>query len=604
MTAHRMRILAVDDEPAILDFLDAFFERRHERFETARDGEEALSRLSGNAFDVLITDLYMPRMDGHELVRRARAEQPNLVCVVLTGQGNSRDSIAAIKEGVFDYIEKPVRDIGTLSMSVDRACERARMLAERARLLADLKQKNAELEINLSRLNDAYERLMKHEEAMEADLRRAQRMQQSLLPSGFPHVEGWSFFGFYCPCERLAGDFFDIIPLRSGRAALYLADVAGHGVRSALVTVILRELIHAQRMLHPETDVFEDPARALRFLNRGLMEESFDDFVHVTMGYAVVDDRTGQVTYGCAGHPRPLLVTDEATPVALRADGPALGVEPDPRFLTVTRPMRRGDLLLIYSDGLADAQSAAGETLSVDRLRRRLSDCRNLSPRRAGAEIERLLFDFQRGAEPLDDVSFLTVSRDGRVETSEGELQPRSVRIVNRAMELPPRVEGPTEDIRGGWAGRDYVVRLDGVCGWRLAGPLKAFVEDARDEGAERIHLDLRACESLDSTLLGVVYSFAADVDLRMPEDRVRRQLREMGILDRMRLTEEPPPPATLLSRREEAMGPEARRRMILDAHERLANATPEGRARLGPVVEAMRQEPGGASQDEENPEG
>ena len=107
-----------------------------------------------------------------------------------------------------------------------------------------LKKRNEQLESNLAKLYQAYEQLMQHEERQEVDLRQAQHLQQSLLPAGFPQLSGMSLFGYYRPCEWLGGDFFDIVQLDETRLAVYLTDVSGHGVHAAMVTVILRELIH------------------------------------------------------------------------------------------------------------------------------------------------------------------------------------------------------------------------------------------------------------------------------------------------------------------------------------------------------------------------
>ncbi|HUT23070.1 MAG TPA: response regulator, partial [Sumerlaeia bacterium] len=240
-----LRVLVVDDDELVRLSLAEILKVRGENCVLASSGEEALRLLGkreadrGDPFDVLISDLSMPGMDGLELIRRAKNIDPQLVCLVLSGFGTRDNIMAAIKEGVFDFIEKPLPDFPTFSMILDRARDRVRLIGERAGLLADLKRQNEKLEISLSQLNDAYEHLQRQEETIERDLRQAQHMQQRLLPSAFPRVGRIGMFGHYSPCERMGGDFFGIVALGEDRAAVYIADVAGHGVGAAMVTLII-----------------------------------------------------------------------------------------------------------------------------------------------------------------------------------------------------------------------------------------------------------------------------------------------------------------------------------------------------------------------------
>ena len=506
-SGEKLRILAVDDEESVREFLASLMRHRGDDFRIAESGFQALSILDKEDFDVLITDLYMPLMNGHELIRRARGLRPEMICIVLTGLGTTRDPIAAIKEGVYDYIEKPIKSLPAFSLAIDRAGARAHLIRERNRLMADLQRQNKKLEANLRSLNEAYEKLMRQEEALENDLRQAQRMQQSLLPAGFPRVEGVEFFGYYHPCEPLGGDFFDVIAFGNGRAALYLADVSGHGVRAAMITVITRELIHAERMLHPENDVFEHPAKALAFLNRALFEEEFDPPLHVTMGYAMIDSRNGRVAYSGAGHPRPIVVAARKPPESLAVDGPALGVEQAPVFGTVHVSLKRGDVFLLYSDGLSEARNPAGAELTDLRLLELAAQCHGLAPRVIGEKIEQTLLAHQQSAPVSDDASFVVFSRMARAGEAKDEIEPSSIKIVDiGAIHAPaPTAQGRIE---AGWAGDTRVIRIAGRVTWEQGPALCALVKEAEDGGAGSVCVDLSDCESLDSTMLGILHQF------------------------------------------------------------------------------------------------
>ncbi|MEO5730115.1 MAG: sigma 54-interacting transcriptional regulator, partial [Byssovorax sp.] len=129
------RILVVDDDDDVRGFLAEALEASGHEVEQAGDGELAHQRLLARNFHVLVTDLKMPRLDGMELLRRMRSEQPELEIIVLTAHGRVAGAVEAIKLGAFDYLEKPLESPAALRRIVDRAVERRglRDQAERSR---------------------------------------------------------------------------------------------------------------------------------------------------------------------------------------------------------------------------------------------------------------------------------------------------------------------------------------------------------------------------------------------------------------------------------------------------------------------------------------
>lgn len=118
------RILVVDDEEGLREFLSDTLEAAGHTVERAVDGDMAYRMLASRAFHVLVTDLKMPGVDGMELVRRTRREQPEMEVVVLTAHGSVAGAVEAMKLGAFDYLEKPIPSPAALRLVVDRALER------------------------------------------------------------------------------------------------------------------------------------------------------------------------------------------------------------------------------------------------------------------------------------------------------------------------------------------------------------------------------------------------------------------------------------------------------------------------------------------------
>jgi two-component system response regulator FlrC len=123
------RVLVVDDEEGIRDFVAEALEDDGHVTVRAKDGAEAAERLRAQAFDLMITDLRMPGLDGMALVRAARAEQPEMEVIVLTAHGSVETAVEAMKLGAFDYIRKPIGSPGELRLLASRALERRSLLA-------------------------------------------------------------------------------------------------------------------------------------------------------------------------------------------------------------------------------------------------------------------------------------------------------------------------------------------------------------------------------------------------------------------------------------------------------------------------------------------
>jgi len=127
------RILVVDDEPGLRAFVAEALEADGHAVAEAADGAAAASRLARESFELMITDLRMPRLDGMALVRQARQEQPEMEVLVLTAYGTVETAVEAMKLGAFDYLEKPIGSPGELRVVVARALERRSLLAARDR---------------------------------------------------------------------------------------------------------------------------------------------------------------------------------------------------------------------------------------------------------------------------------------------------------------------------------------------------------------------------------------------------------------------------------------------------------------------------------------
>ena len=139
MSETPVSILVVDDEFSVRDSLEHWFRRDGYRTASAKDGVEALKRLQEDHWDVVLIDMKMPGMDGLELQRRIHAVDPEIVSVIFTAYGSVETAVTALKEGAFDYINKPI-DPDELAHVVQRAVEQRRLRSENTALKAKLEE--------------------------------------------------------------------------------------------------------------------------------------------------------------------------------------------------------------------------------------------------------------------------------------------------------------------------------------------------------------------------------------------------------------------------------------------------------------------------------
>jgi phosphoserine phosphatase RsbU/P len=586
-----IRVLVVDDEELILQVLKEFFRQRKDHCDVAGNGVEALRLVEDRIYDLVLSDISMPGMDGLELIRRIKTLQPQTVCILMSGLGTRRDIISALKIGVFDFIDKPIPDLNALTMVVDRAAESGRVVRERDALLENLKEQNAKLEYSLVRLHEAFGQLRQQEEALESDLLKAQRVQRKFLPAGFPRLNGMELFGYYAPADQLGGDFFGTLKLSDGRTAIYLVDVAGHGVSAAMITVTFRELMRAERRNPKNEALFGNPGDVLRFMNQALIEEHFDPPIFVSMIYAVFD-AGGNVSIASAGHPAPIYLTGPQKLQPVPCSGSVLGTKQTGEYTVANLTLSPNDALVFYSDGLTECRNSGGQELALESVCNVISTRHGSTARQLGEEIEQHLLRHLGGMAPSDDVSFIVASRASVSASAgpetEGELVPDSVKVV-----MPNKLRHIRTDARGrvsgGWRDKSCTVILGGPVTWQIAPALREIIRQGKERSAPPLHVDLSECESLDSTALGLLLQHAGELVLHQPGKRVISQLHDMGVLHHFSINHERAPSIEIPIPVAPNDTKQACSDLILSAHEALMEASASNRQKFKEVVDALR---------------
>ncbi len=240
-------------------------------------------------------------------------------------------------------------------------------------------------------------------ERIESELSIAHDIQMGLLPCELPEVTGCELFARIIPAKEVGGDLFDAAIMPDGRLMIVVADVSGKGVPAGLFMAVAKTLLNVGR--HYSTE----PDKLMTFVNKELVAHN-DQLMFVTTFVGMFDPKTGELKYTNAGHNPPYVRrADGAIAMLEGRHGMALGISATAEFTTETVTLLGGDLLLLYSDGVSEAQNEASELFDERRIEACLADVADPTAAAAGAELLRRVTEFQGTAPQFDDITMLSL---------------------------------------------------------------------------------------------------------------------------------------------------------------------------------------------------
>jgi sigma-B regulation protein RsbU (phosphoserine phosphatase) len=240
-------------------------------------------------------------------------------------------------------------------------------------------------------------------EEVDFELKAVADMQRSLLPARMPKIPNLAVAAHYQTSRRAGGDYYDFFPLDDGRCGLFIADVSGHGTPAAVLMAVTHSLAHTFPGSHM------GPGELLEHINRHLATlYTVQSDTFVTAFYGLFDPRDRSLTYASAGHNPPRLKRCQDGSLALLngTRGLPLGILPTEKYGEKTHQLMPGDQLVLYTDGITEAQNAAGEQFGLGRLDKVLEHC-NISVRDLLRSVLDALEEFTAGEPAHDDRTLL-----------------------------------------------------------------------------------------------------------------------------------------------------------------------------------------------------
>ncbi len=384
-----IKILSVDDENDLELLLTQYFRRKIRKgeydFHFAHNGLEALTMLlKEKDFDIILSDINMPEMDGLTLLTKINEMQnPALKCIMVSAYGDMGNIRQAMNNGAFDFATKPI-DLDDLSLTIEKAIEQIHYIKE-------MQKEHNELT------------------GIKGDLAVAREIQQAILPRIFPpfpeETTSMDIAAEMNAAKDVGGDFYDFFRIDKDRIGFTIADVSGKGVPAAIFMAVARTLIRATGIRGVS------PAECITYSNSLLSQESVN-YMFVTVFYGIYNIRTGEVTYTNAGHNPPYLIKANGTVEELPLSKDIVaGAIDDYQYTEKTLQLEKGDTLLLYTDGVTEAVDAEVNDYSEDRLKKLLDHSSKLSCQEVVDKVKADVKDFVGEAEQSDDITLLALKR-------------------------------------------------------------------------------------------------------------------------------------------------------------------------------------------------
>jgi len=251
---------------------------------------------------------------------------------------------------------------------------------------------------------ETYQETLAHQRVTQ-ELKLAGEIQSGFLPEQIPTLPGWDIDASLKPARQTSGDFYDFFELSDGRLGILIADVADKGLGASLYMALGRTLLLTYANEYPQ-----NPAAVLQATNQRMLSDARAR-MFITTFYGVLEPHLGRLIYCNAGHHPPLLFTNQkqSNLHKLAPTGMALGIDANASWVAVSQRIEVEDTLLLYTDGVVEANNSRGEFYGVERLLETAEQVANQPSHWIIRAIQENVLDFQEGTPQSDDITLVCI---------------------------------------------------------------------------------------------------------------------------------------------------------------------------------------------------
>ena len=353
VTSEEVDVLIIDDEPTIRALIrNQLQQNRLFQVYEADDGASGLAVARQVQPAVVICDLKLPDASGFDVIEALLRERPDLPVIVVSGAGQLDDAVRALKLGAIDYFSKPIANLAVLEHAIQQALEHANLRQRNQQYQLQLEQANQRLEANLRQLRE--------------DEEAGRRLQFQLLPPETQVFSNVHCSRRLCTSLYLSGDFVDYFRIDDDHVGFYIADVAGHGVSPAFITILLKSYMNRYLELFRQAKNrgVMDPAKIMTRLNHNLLKSGMGK--HLTMFYGIIELIQQRLHYCNAGQfPYPILYNGKQA-CFIESQGKPIGMFEFAEYQSHVLQLPEQFALVLLSDGVLEVlpQAQIGDKLS------------------------------------------------------------------------------------------------------------------------------------------------------------------------------------------------------------------------------------------------
>ncbi len=326
--------------------------------------------------DAIVMEIRMPGISGLEILNRLMQAGREVPAVIVTREPQFETAFEVAGYPRLRYLTKPVNP------------EELRSAIETVRVPKKLEQKRA---------------------ADRSEMKRAQEIQEKLIPTQVPEVPGYDLAFYYKPALAVGGDYIDFIPLDGNRTGIVVADVSGKNITGAMVMVMVRSVFRmlAPRCVGARQTMMVVNDQVARDIRRGMF---------VTAMYGILDHQSNTLELTNAGHMPPVYWTKETGARLARIPGTALGLLSGRAFEGMVRevriPLSPGSRLMLYTDGVVEAMDTQEREFSDRSLLQVVNTCDGRTSQESVAAVVAALQRHRGAAEQNDDITMVCLSRE------------------------------------------------------------------------------------------------------------------------------------------------------------------------------------------------
>lgn len=324
------RILIIDDEKTILDNLKFILDLEGYEVILASSGFEGIDCfMTDPNIDVIVSDMKMPGLSGLDVIKAIRQRDQDIGIIVLTGNGEMENAVQAMREGAYDYLNKPVH-ADKLILSIENAIRKLQLIKENRQLTEDILKKN----LYFQNINEA-----------------AQQILLNMAPGKDLKIEGLNLFSIYQCCDHVGGDMYDVFEI-GDKILFYIFDVCGHGILSAVMTMVLKSSFSNLKFLYDKSGIIPEIEEIVQYISQEMYNNTASN-LFATLFTGIYEKKTQEMTYISAGHVDQYLLSGEELKT-LSSTGTVIGIFQDEHYQSERIKIHPSDKLFLFTDGITE----------------------------------------------------------------------------------------------------------------------------------------------------------------------------------------------------------------------------------------------------------